>query len=144
LDPGQKLALVAYRWKASCRSERRFDERSNGSACCIIGLRRTLMKDLQLSDCEIIGADEQIRRPSLDRVSYRFQVRSCVRKVTLDLARSAHRVPMLGDRSDAKTDVGQGHRYPGGDCRPLSCNYENFKSRSVSRSHVHGLKECAA
>ena len=32
----------------------------------VIGCRRPLMKSLQLSDCEVVGADEKIRRPSID------------------------------------------------------------------------------
>jgi hypothetical protein len=38
------------------------------SPCFIIGCRRALMKSLQLPDCEVIGADEKIRRPSIDGV----------------------------------------------------------------------------
>ena len=36
----------------------------------VIGCRRALMKSSQLPDCEVVGADEKIRRPSTDGADY--------------------------------------------------------------------------
>jgi len=54
-------------------------------------------------------------------------------------------VPTRRERSDAKPNIGQGHRYPGGHYRFLCRNDENLQFRRVNvrSSMIHGRGDWA-
>ena len=108
------------------------------SPCFVSGCRRALMKDLQRSDCEVVSADKKIRRPSINGADCRFRLGSgVVCKVIPDFAQTTHRVPTRRERSDTKPNIGQGHRYPGGECRFLCRNNKHLQFGRVSVRSCH-------